>query len=330
MEVKNTSEAQRGNRIRYHADEIIRNTYYQLQKFLFKGEFKGMSNDARVLYSLLRDRHELSLKNKWINEDGEVYLIFSRDEMIDMLGVSENTVLKAMNALKKNGLVEEERQGLGKPNIIYLLMAESVENTQTRRICGSRSANSAGQEPENLRPINTYIKQTELSYTQKQQTGENPESFENPQHAKDQNRVVVSEQQINVGNRDVHPLPGNPEKVLTPVHKPKKAMVPDVSCLAFIMELSDVDKLNILKKAGNDIPNIQAAYDVAQQQGGIDSLTAFIISMVGKLQRGEVSPPVSIKQQVKQNRFVNFEQRDIDFEELERLERELLKQALRK
>jgi len=110
--------------------------------------------------------------------------------------------------------------------------------------------------------------------------------------------------------------------------KRPKGTAPDVSCLSFITELLDVDKLNILKKTDSDVPSIRAAYEMAKQQGNVESLTAFIIGMVRKLQNGEVSPPVSIKPPVKQSRFVNFEQRKIDFGELEQLELEQLKATM--
>ena len=99
----------------------------------------------------------------------------------------------------------------------------------------------------------------------------------------------------------------------------------DVSCLSFIAELSDRDKISILKKTGNDIEGIQAVYEMPRPQGGIESLTAYIISMVKKRQNGEITQPVSIKPPVKQNRFNNFTGRgNYDYDDLERQERELL------
>jgi len=114
-------ETQQCNRVRYHVNDIFWNRFCEMPWFLFSDEFKGISNDARVLYSILRDRHELSLENQWLNENGEVYVLFSREEMCEILGVSENTVSRTMKVLKEKRLVEEDRQGLGKPNRIYLL-----------------------------------------------------------------------------------------------------------------------------------------------------------------------------------------------------------------
>lgn len=132
------------NRIRYTLEEIQRNIYYQMPKFLFEGELENLSNDARVLYSLLRDRHELSIKNQWINDNGEVYLIFSRENMCEMLKLSRPTITKAMNDLKKYNLIDEKRLGQGKANHIYLLLVDTpltyerlpktLENTEKEKI----------------------------------------------------------------------------------------------------------------------------------------------------------------------------------------------------
>src|SRR5690554_2897761 len=103
------------DRTRYTIENVVNNRFYQMPKFLFEGEFKNLSNDARVLYSLLRDRHDLSLKNNWVNENNEVYLIYTREEMANILGCSQPTVRKAINQLKELDLMEEERQGLNRP-----------------------------------------------------------------------------------------------------------------------------------------------------------------------------------------------------------------------
>ena len=100
--------------------DVEESQFYQMPKFLFSGEFKELTNDARVLYSLLRDRHDLSTKNNWVNEKEEVYLFFTREEMAELLGCSVPKARKSMKELKKYGLVEEERQGLNMPNKIFL------------------------------------------------------------------------------------------------------------------------------------------------------------------------------------------------------------------
>jgi hypothetical protein len=110
-------------RIRYTRQTVTTSTFFQMPKFLFSGEFEGLSNDARVLYMLLRDRHGLSVKNKWYDENGDVYLYYKREDMEAVLNLSERTVAKIMASLRHFGLLEEVKQGQGKPNKIYLYAA---------------------------------------------------------------------------------------------------------------------------------------------------------------------------------------------------------------
>jgi len=105
---------------RYTLDNVINTSFYKLPKFLFEGEFKNLSNDARLLYSLLFNEHDTALKNRWVNKNNEIYLIFTRDEMADMLACSKLTLRKTIDQLKQFNLVAEERLGLNKTNRIYL------------------------------------------------------------------------------------------------------------------------------------------------------------------------------------------------------------------
>ncbi|MCL2406284.1 MAG: replication initiator protein A, partial [Defluviitaleaceae bacterium] len=110
-------------RMRYTRQAIVTSAFLQMPRFLYAGEFarNRISNNARNLYTLLLDRHKVSIKNGWYDESGEVYIYFKREEMEQQLGVSERTVTKVMQELKDLSLVEEKKQGLNKPNKIYLL-----------------------------------------------------------------------------------------------------------------------------------------------------------------------------------------------------------------
>jgi len=163
------------NRQRYTRQNIITNAYYQLPKFLFDEEFSQLSNDARVLYALLRNRHEISIKNGWYDANDEVFLYFKREDMQALLGLSERTVAKAMKDLKADGLLEETKQGLGKPNMIYLLAAvgalhgigespETRQTSQTRKFYGSGTVDFTGQEPQILRPNHKEISHKDIIY----------------------------------------------------------------------------------------------------------------------------------------------------------------------
>ncbi len=114
---------------RHSINDVNQSRFYQMPKFLFEGEYKtAMSSEAKLLYTLLRDRHELSLKNRWHNEKGEVYLIFTRDEMCKMLGWGKDKILKIKKELIEFNLLEEERQGCNLPNLIFLNYIDKVQS----------------------------------------------------------------------------------------------------------------------------------------------------------------------------------------------------------
>jgi len=152
---------------RFTLDIVDNSRFYQMPKFLFEGELKhALSNESKILYSLLKDRHDLSLKNRWVNENNEIYLIFTRDEMADMLACSKLTLRKTIDQLKQFNLIEEERLGLNKANRIYLKQLLNADfSLYERRVnfSPSRRLISNLQEGEKLTPSDTNINDTDLN-----------------------------------------------------------------------------------------------------------------------------------------------------------------------
>lgn len=146
------------NRKRYTQSEYERSTYYQLPQFLFDEEFASLSNDAKVLYTLLRARHDWSVTNGKISEKGEIYLIMTRESMGELLHMTRKTTIKTVNELKKFNLLEEERIGQGKPNRIFLLEILTCKKYTSRRV------KIAGQEVEKLHPIYNSNNKTNSIY----------------------------------------------------------------------------------------------------------------------------------------------------------------------
>ena len=115
--------------IPYKANECFEHLYYQIPQELFvnsKYKYK-LNSDSKILYAFLLDRLSLSQKNHWIDETNNIYLIFTREEVQDKLNLSEKTVTKAFMQLSEVGLVYEKRQGLGKPNLIYVEKIQDEE-----------------------------------------------------------------------------------------------------------------------------------------------------------------------------------------------------------
>ena len=67
------------------------------------------------------DRMSLSLKNQWLDAQNKVYIIFTVDEIMDALNCANQKATRLMVELEKQaGLIERKRQGLGRPNLIYV------------------------------------------------------------------------------------------------------------------------------------------------------------------------------------------------------------------
>jgi DNA-binding transcriptional ArsR family regulator len=152
------------NRIRYTVEKVLSNSFYQMPKFLFEGEFKKLSNDARVLYMLLKDRHELSVKNEWYNEKNEVYLIMRREEMETLLNLSAPTIRKALKELKELNLIDEERQGLNKPNILFLMECKNL-SVQSEKKLQSKEKKNYSQKRKDFSANHINRNQTNLNDT---------------------------------------------------------------------------------------------------------------------------------------------------------------------
>ncbi len=95
--------------------------HMQMPRWLFSDpRYAGMSLDAKVSYTFLLNRFQLSRRNGWVNDFGEVFVIFPRKELARELRVCEQRVTAAFRTLKELDLIWEKRCGRGDANQIYL------------------------------------------------------------------------------------------------------------------------------------------------------------------------------------------------------------------
>ena len=108
----------------FYNREAERFTFLKVPEVLVDGgEFKGLSAEAIILYSMLLKRTGISFKNNWIDKEGRVFIYFTVEEIMRKRNISKPTVIKTLDELdikKGIGLIERVRLGLGKPNIIYV------------------------------------------------------------------------------------------------------------------------------------------------------------------------------------------------------------------
>lgn len=137
-----------------HINEVKNNAFYQFPQWLLKEEpYKNLGDKAKLMYMLLFDRRTLSIKNKWYDDDGKIYMYFTIEQFMQELNCSNKAVVKAKKELVEVGLMEEVRQGVNKPNRLYI--NGSVESTR--------------QEVNKVHGINTNNINTNISILSNQQ-----------------------------------------------------------------------------------------------------------------------------------------------------------------
>ena len=104
-----------------YSDSKRKFSFIKLPSVLFTDErFSGLTNDMKLLYALMLDRVSLSVKNGWVDSKGRVYISFPLAEIEEKLHVASQKASRLLKALEKAGLIERVRQGLGKPDRIYV------------------------------------------------------------------------------------------------------------------------------------------------------------------------------------------------------------------
>ena len=165
----------------FYGAEAEQFSFYRIPKVLFTEErFRSVSAEAKVLYGLLLDRMSLSCKNGWLDKEGRVYIIFTIEEVMTALGCADQKAGKLLHELEsKCRLIERKRQGLGKPNLIYVknFVDNHVDNTsgsttpspksrfQNRENHDSGAVKITDQESLKSRSNNTDKNDTDFSDT---------------------------------------------------------------------------------------------------------------------------------------------------------------------
>ena len=156
-------------------------SFYRVPKVLFTAEcFKSLSCEAKVLYGLMLDRMSLSIKNRWFDEEDRVYIIFTVEEVMELLGCGRQKAVKNIAELdteKGIGLIEKKRLGLGKPNVIYVKNfmitdcpepeCEEEHEEVHREEQPENSANSQKYENQTSRSMNNGFQEVPESNFQK-------------------------------------------------------------------------------------------------------------------------------------------------------------------
>ncbi|MDW4130267.1 replication initiator protein A, partial [Staphylococcus saprophyticus] len=113
----------------FTVEENYKERFYQLPKVFFTNpDYQRLSNDAKIAYAILRDRLQLSIKNNWIDSEGNIYFIYTVTDLETILNCGNKKIIKIKKELENVDLLVQKRQGLNKPNLLYLLKPAITKN----------------------------------------------------------------------------------------------------------------------------------------------------------------------------------------------------------
>ena len=149
--------------MKYKKEDFNTLTYFAMPYALFDNPvYTDLPNDAKLLYGLMMDRINLSIKNQeeWSDENGEVYCYFTVEAAMKFLGKSKRHIINLKKDLHKFGLLLEVRQGLTKPNRVYPLKIDT-----SRKCTEITSGNNfhALREVRRSNPNHTNINHTNIN-----------------------------------------------------------------------------------------------------------------------------------------------------------------------
>ena len=99
-----------------------------MPQWLYEPPYNVLSDKAKQIYMFLFDRRTLSIQNKWFDEKGDVFVYFTNEQLMEKLNCSNKPIIQAKKELHDIGLLREVRQGVNKPNRLYI--SGSVESTR--------------------------------------------------------------------------------------------------------------------------------------------------------------------------------------------------------
>ena len=155
-------------------------------------QYKHLTAQHILAYILMRDRLQLSITKQMKDENGTPFIYYDLENIASAVRCRAKKAGKLVDELDKAGLIHKVRQGLGKPNLIYVydVLQASPSNRQfqtspadspdpsngqfkTRPTDSSRSVERTVQDPSNGQSNKTDKNNTEISKTDNSNTDSN-------------------------------------------------------------------------------------------------------------------------------------------------------------
>jgi len=130
--------------------------FFRLPKKLFKAPYNKLSSNAKLCYMLLLDRTNLSKVNKHADDEGNVYIYYTRENMQKELNISKVTAIKVFKELVQAHLLKQVKH----KHVYRIYLYDIFDNDYEVQESNPESINFAPPTVQNLYPNNNSYNNT--------------------------------------------------------------------------------------------------------------------------------------------------------------------------
>ena len=134
--------------------------FYQVPKSLFRLRRDGkLSVNAFDIYILMLDRHKVSKKNNWIDKEGQVYVLYTYEEISIELNLKRrNSIAEAIKELENLNFIKKKRR-FNQSTIFYITDTLNSNETDTLVIINNNNNLSNNNINNNNNSVAGIIRQ---------------------------------------------------------------------------------------------------------------------------------------------------------------------------
>lgn len=111
-------------------------------------QYEDLSVDAKLIYALLLDRKEMAGRNEWVDEYGDAYVIYPKQEMKQYLNISRYRIDQALAELEAHNQMVEVT--VPYPGNLCQIYVKDITNTESRKMEEDRMKKTKKSNEENF------------------------------------------------------------------------------------------------------------------------------------------------------------------------------------
>lgn len=150
----------------YQVEDSISKYFYIVPKSLFTNKYAALSANAKIMYMHMLERCKLSMKNKWIDEARNVFIIYPVEQLAKMMNLKKSKIHLLLNELEMYQLIKRKRTGGTYPNKIYVANLDAQVRFENEYADAKQPTDTVQNENADETLVGSYCKKENVSENQ--------------------------------------------------------------------------------------------------------------------------------------------------------------------